>query len=308
MTSTYISSKGQAMKIADMAYPYLCSALAKLERDQPERSDEIDAMRAEVAKRDAAHAEATASGSNLPPEPVETTPAPQTATIATFDAVKAHLLDLYDEARNWLDGAQIETQAQADTLGRLMDELRKGHRAADEARKLEAKPFDDGKKAVQEKYKPILTDAERAIEVAKSALAKWLMQQEEERRRIAAEARARADEEARKAAEAARAAAQTDDLEAKEAAEQIVTAARIAEAQAKRAETARPQTTGGARAISLRTYYRPELADYFAALEHYSANRSDEVEAFLLDLARKDIAAGKRQIPGITVVEEQRAA
>ena len=49
MTSTYISSKGQAMKIADMAYPYLCSALAKLEREQPERGDEIDAMLAEVA-------------------------------------------------------------------------------------------------------------------------------------------------------------------------------------------------------------------------------------------------------------------
>lgn len=52
----YTSSKGQQLVIGDMAYPYLKSALAKLEREQPERADEITAMREEVARRDEAFA------------------------------------------------------------------------------------------------------------------------------------------------------------------------------------------------------------------------------------------------------------
>jgi hypothetical protein len=52
----YTSSKGQRLAIADMARPYLKSALAKLEHEQPERTEEIDAMREELAKRDEAFA------------------------------------------------------------------------------------------------------------------------------------------------------------------------------------------------------------------------------------------------------------
>ena len=55
----YNNSKGQDVLIADMAYPHLSSALAKLVREQTDglRQGEIDAMLAELDRRDAEAAE-----------------------------------------------------------------------------------------------------------------------------------------------------------------------------------------------------------------------------------------------------------
>ncbi len=57
MTKMYVNSKGQDVEIASMAYPHLCSAHAKLVREQRDglRQAEIDAMAAEIAIRDEAH-------------------------------------------------------------------------------------------------------------------------------------------------------------------------------------------------------------------------------------------------------------
>lgn len=63
MTKMYVNSKGQDVEIASMAYPHLCSAHAKLVRDQRDglRQAEIDAMATEIATRDEAHAAAQAA-------------------------------------------------------------------------------------------------------------------------------------------------------------------------------------------------------------------------------------------------------
>jgi hypothetical protein len=54
----YVNSKGQDVVIADMAYPHLASAHAKLVREQRDglRQAEIDAMAAELQRRDEAFA------------------------------------------------------------------------------------------------------------------------------------------------------------------------------------------------------------------------------------------------------------
>lgn len=73
MTTTYTNSKGQKVEIASMAYPHLVSAhkkaVASEERkhthahlmgeqyENAEREAEIEAMAAEIARRDAAYAE-----------------------------------------------------------------------------------------------------------------------------------------------------------------------------------------------------------------------------------------------------------
>lgn len=67
MTAFYNNSKGQDVVIADMAFPHLSSALAKLVREQTDglRQAEIDAMRAELDRREAeraAEAEAAEQG------------------------------------------------------------------------------------------------------------------------------------------------------------------------------------------------------------------------------------------------------
>lgn len=55
----YTSSKGQQLAIDAMPFPYLKSALAKLQRENPERVAEIEAMRAELTKREAEYDEAS---------------------------------------------------------------------------------------------------------------------------------------------------------------------------------------------------------------------------------------------------------
>lgn len=56
----YVNSKGQDVEIASMAFPHLRSAHAELVREQRDglRQAEIDAMAAEIAARDEAHAAA----------------------------------------------------------------------------------------------------------------------------------------------------------------------------------------------------------------------------------------------------------
>jgi hypothetical protein len=52
-TTVYTASDGKLHDVKLMPYPYLVSALAVLRRKHPHRTAEIEAMAAEVAKRDA---------------------------------------------------------------------------------------------------------------------------------------------------------------------------------------------------------------------------------------------------------------
>ena len=60
-----------------------------------------------------------AIGHNNPPEP---TP---------FDLSKAEIESLYMEAKNWLDGEGVTTEAQAEAVSKLIDLLRKAEKAAE---------------------------------------------------------------------------------------------------------------------------------------------------------------------------------
>ena len=310
MTKYYTSSKGEKKVIADLPTPHLSNALAKLERDDPGRADEIKAMRGELDRRDTAEQyDRIHLGANNPPADPE--PVPAIATVdpaARFEAVKINIDDLYDEAKNWLDGAEIENQEQADALGLLMDSMRKAAKAADDARKIEAKPFDDGKAAVQARYKPILEKADRAVTLSKTVLGKWLRALDDERKRQAEAARKEAEEAARAAQEAIRAAQASEDLAKREAAEQAAKAAKQAQSAATKLETARPQVQGMTRAASLRTYYTAEVTDFYAALEHFLAEQPDAFVPLLTKLAQTEVDSGKRQIPGVTVHAEQKVA
>lgn len=230
-----------------------------------------------------------------------------------FGAISAHVQDLYTEAKNWADGSVIESQAQADEVSRLIDELRKAAKVADDARIAEKKPLDDQVTAIQTKWGELIADTKGkrgltvlALEACKAALRPWLEAVEAENRRRAAEARQAAQRAADEAAEAVRAAQATSDLEARERAELLVTDARAAESQATRAETAKAHATGGDRAMGLRDNWIPKLIDGQAALRHYWGANREALEAFALDLARADVRAGKRAIPGFDVVNERR--
>lgn len=224
-----------------------------------------------------------------------------------FGAIAAHIDDLYAEAKNWLDGEPITTQAQADEVGRLLDMIRDAEKVADNARKDENKPFDDGKAAVQAKYAPLISDTKAvrgktvlASEACKAALAPWRAEQERIKREAADKARKEAEAAAQAAAEAMRA-TQVDDLAAREEAERLV---READAFAKFANRADKAATTG---TGLRSYWSPKLTDGTAAARHYWITDRKACEEFFLSLANRDTRNGIRTIPGFEVTEERRA-
>ncbi len=233
--------------------------------------------------------------------------------LTPFEAINTHVSDLMMEARHWCDGAAIENQAQADEVARLMNDFREAHTAADEARKKENEPFDAGKAQVQAKYAPLIADtkAQRgvtviALEALKKTLSPWLIKLDNEKRAIAEAAAKEAEAKAQAAAEAMRAASGTD-LEAQERAEALVAEASAAQTATTRAANDKAQAQGGGRATGLRSYFTPEMVDAKAALKHYMATNPQAIKDFLLSLAKSDVAAGKRTIPGFTVNEEKRA-
>lgn len=241
-----------------------------------------------------------------------------TATIghnrSPFDLRQEEILDLYDEAKNWLDGGEVETQEDADGVSKLLDMLRKAVKKADDARKEEVKPFDDGKAAVQERYAPLIADTKSkkgkaiiAIDACKKALAPFLAKQEAEKR-AAAEAARRDAEAAEIAAQDAFTKAASNDLEAREEAERLAEAAKKATALASRAEKDRAGARGGARAVTLRTYYRAEVTDANEFARYLWLNHRSEMDEFMSGIARRLVNAKQRDIPGVTIHEDKRAA
>lgn len=230
--------------------------------------------------------------------PVELTP---------YEKASNVIEGLYQEAEGWLDGEPVNSQAMADGISTLLNYLRDAKKHADEARKTEAKPFDDGKKEVQARYKPLLDKADRAADTCKKALAPWLQRIEDEKRAAEKAAREEADR-LRKEAEEAAALADPDNLAAKADAEDRIAAAKEAEKAANRAAKDKAGASGGiGRAVTLRTYYSGEITDASAVAKHYWLTNRAEVMAFFQTLVDADVRA-KRPVPGVTIREEKRAA
>jgi hypothetical protein len=232
-------------------------------------------------------------GANNPPEP------------SPFEGFDIHLTDLFEEAKNFLDGSGVNSDAEAEAVSKLLDMIRTAAKDADKARAAEKKPHDDAGKAVQAKWKPLLDRADMAVNTCKRVLAPWLTKKEAEARAVAEEARREAEARQAAAAEAVRQ-ADLNDFAARDAAEALVKDAKKANADANRAEKARPQAAGGARATTLRSYFTAELTDARSALAHYVATNPEAIKACLQGLADTDVREGKRQIPGFTVHEEKR--
>lgn len=223
-----------------------------------------------------------------------------------FEAIRVHCEDLYMEAKHWLDGGAITTDAEAQAVDRLLDMARDATKTADEARVEENKPFDDGKAAVQAKYAPLIANTKtakgtmvRLQEACKAALDPWRKAKAAEAAAVAEAARKEAEEKAAAAAAAVRAAAGSD-LQATEAAEALV--AEALDAQKDAARASKGATTG----LGLSTYYVATLSDQKAAIIHYMRDQPGEFIALVQHLADTDVRSGKRTIPGFTVSEEKR--
>lgn len=213
--------------------------------------------------------------------------------------------DLYDEARNFLDGEPIETEGQANAVGVILTSLKKIRKDADAARAEEKRPHDEAAKAVQAKWKPLLDKADRVINAAQRPITDYLARQEAAR---IAEAE-RLAEEARKADEQAQAAmrnvASLDDAERAE--ELIKEANKLAKA-AKRSDKAKSHVAGVERAIGLRTYWTAEITDPIAFGKWAWSHRQPEYLEFLTGLAAQEARGARAPIPGVLFKEVRKAA
>lgn len=239
---------------------------------------------------------ATLGHNNPPPSP--------------FEAVQCHMDDLLTEARNWADGAKVENQEQADEISRLIEDLNKAEKAADDVRVAEKAPFDDIIAEIQDRFNAYIAPLKNkkpgkiplAVSALKATLKPYLDALDAQKRAAEAEARRIAEEAAERAREAMQAVEATD-LAGREQAEDLVNAARQAEAAANRAANDKAHASGGSRAMGLRRTFTPVMTDRKAALLHYLATRPADVTEFLLGLAVEEVRAGKRTIPGFDVVE-----
>jgi hypothetical protein len=235
-----------------------------------------------------------AMGHNSPPTP--------------FDNIEARINDLYDEARQWLDGEEVTEQTQADALNTLASQIREAAKEAEEMRKAEAKPFDDGKKAVQERYNPLIQKGKGKTEIAlgavKSALKPYLLELD----RVQQEAAKKAREEAEQAERDAQAAMQHRDpsnLEHQEEANRLAEQAKSAQQAANKAENAKAHAKGNGRATGLRTRTKVSIANERDAAAWAWKHDREQLMVFILTLAEKSVRAGSTKLDGFSITEEK---
>ena len=322
MTSAtmYNGSKGPVV-IATMNGKHAAMAAAKLRREAPARTAEIEALEAHAARMEAEHAAANSDdanpraviGGNMPPEEIET------PKLSGREAIEAHVGDLLAEAGNWTDGIAIENQGQADSVSRLRRMLQQSAEIVDDAAADEKRPHNDAIAEIgawQNGFtaKGLKKTPDGKITTSLALLTRldtaWLLKLEAERKaeaeRIAAEAAAAAAE----ALAAHHEAQQTTDIAVVESAEDKLSEARALLKQAESADKARVHSGGGdgLRASSLRSYWLHEVTDYNALLKHVMQTAPETLRAALNDFAQSEVARGVRSIPGVNITEEKRAA
>lgn len=203
---------------------------------------------------------------------------------------------LFSLLSDTLAGGEVSNDEQEAAIDALLDDFRKASADSDKARKAEAKPFDDGKKEVQARWKPIIEKADRGVAACKDALTPYRTAKQ----RAKEEAARKAREEAEAREKAAQEALQTsDDLEARFQAEQDLEAAKKLTEQANRIDRS---------ATGLRTHYEAEITDKGAALRFYLNKHPEAFLELIQALADRDARGARPRVPGVLYHERKKAA
>ena len=242
-------------------------------------------------------------GGNMPPEP----------ELSPYEKHKKAIEDLYEEARNWLDGEPVLDAATAGEIGKLKGMLAAAKKEAEEDRVKEKKPHDDAAAEVQSRYNPLIKAktglADVAIDVCNKALAPYLKKVDDEQRaeaqRLADEARRKEDE----ARELAMKAAQTASLEDREKAEEAISEAKDVARDARHADKAKPQTGGFTKNVGLRSVYTAELVDPGEALKHFRQTAPAELKQWMREMGQRQLHSmsnkSEAAIPGFRIKHDR---
>lgn len=226
-----------------------------------------------------------------------------------LDAITIHVDGLFETAQGFLNGDPIASEEEAADVAKLIADARQIKTDAEAMRKAEAKPFDDGKAAVQARWTPI-TDEKKGrcaliIQTALKVQTAWLAKVEAKKTEAARLLRVAAEEAQAKAIELQRAADATN-LDARAAADAAIDEAAKANRLANRAENDKAHAKGGeGRAIGLVSVWSAEITDRRAALNHYVQRNPDDFVSLLQSLADHEARHGPRNAPGVTFTEER---
>lgn len=220
-----------------------------------------------------------------------------------FDGFSLALDDAYDTAKDFLDGKPIENQGQADAIGRIMGEVRKLKKDADEARKEEKRPHDEAGAAVQTKWRPLLDRADTILTAAQRPLTVFLEKLQAEQREAETKAREEAAQKAAEAVEASRAA--EGSVEAIEHARALEKEADKAAKDAAKLGKTKAHVAGMGRAIGLRSHQVATVTCARDLLNHIARHDPEPLKAWLGDYAQKALPS---QLPGVTIETERKVA
>lgn len=228
-----------------------------------------------------------------------------------FDFSEQEIGDLYEEAKHWLDGEPVETQAQCDAIQKLMRSIQDAEKRAEASQKAERDPHNKALTEIGDRYNPLIGKTTKitgktklAIDACKKAMQPFLEKLEVEKRERAEAARREADRQ-REEAEAAIRATREADLSQREEAERLLREAKRAETAATRAENDKAQAKGSGRAASLRTRHVAEVTDMRAFARFCWEKHYDVLDEFLRGFAQQKADAGARDIPGVAIREER---
>lgn len=213
-----------------------------------------------------------------------------------FEAHSLNIEDLFALISGTTAGAQVSTDEQETALDDLLDDVRKARKAADAERAAEKKPHDDAAAAVQARWKPLLAKCDMATLEIKKLLTPYRDAKQKAKDAAAAKAR---EEAAAKLAQAQAALKQPEDLEAKFEAETQLAAANKLTAIANKLDRA---PTG------LRTHWQHKIINRRDLLKHVMERYPEDLADMLNEFVRIKVVAGVRDMPGVEITAERRAA
>lgn len=211
-------------------------------------------------------------------------------------AMTIHVDDLFQLLSDTLPSAGVTTDEQEAAIDAILDDFRTASKDAEKLRKDEKEPHLEAGRQVDAKWKPITTKADLGAAACKDALTPYRTAKQAAKDAAAKKAREEAEARQKAAQDALR---KSDDLEAKFAAEQEIEAAQKLVAVANKIDRA---------PIGLRTSWTHKIVNRRDLLLHVVQRYPDELEAILEELVRQKVAAGAREIPGVEITEEKRAA
>lgn len=215
-----------------------------------------------------------------------------------FAIISAEINDLYDTAKDFLDGDPVITKGQADSIEKILVLTKDAAKRANELREYEVCPHNEAKNAIQAKYAPLIAKTQSttgkthlAIKACQDALLPWkrLLQEKKDK-----EAKI-ASEEAESKQKEAEAALRASNLGDREEAETLVKKAKTLKAKAKR--------IGKDNVKGMRKVWNVEVTNVVILLRHYWSTQPTALEEYVKDLAEKDVKSGIRNIPGCEITQ-----